>query len=203
MFLLQVQEVSVIKRTFDLIIAIGTLLFFLPLIVLSCILIKLYDGGPIFYKSTRVGKDGKTFQMWKLRSMRTDAEELRKELLEEDIIRFKMKDDPRVTLPGKFIRKASIDEMPQLINVIKGDMSIVGPRPPIPEEVEKYSEKEKKRLSVPQGITCYWQVMGRNELSFEEQVDLDIKYIEEQSFLTDLKILLKTIPAVLSTRGAY
>lgn len=191
------------KRVLDITIALVTLLLFSPIIIISCILIKLYDGGPIFYKSTRVGKNGKTFKMWKLRSMRTDADALRAKLVDPKIIRFKMTNDPRITPVGKVIRKASIDEMPQLWNVLKGDMSIVGPRPPIPEEVAKYGDKEKRRLEVKQGITCYWQVMGRNNLSFDEQVDLDIKYIEEQGFLTDLKILFKTIPAVLTARGAH
>lgn len=190
------------KRIFDILVALVALLIFSPLIILSAVIIKLYDGGPIFYSQIRVGKGGRPFKMWKLRSMREDADKLRASLV-GDVIRFKMKNDPRITPIGRFIRKASIDEMPQLWNVLRGDMSIVGPRPPIPEEVKKYNAKQLGRLRVPQGITCYWQVMGRNELDFDQQVDLDLKYIEEQSFLTDLKILAKTIPAVLTARGAH
>ncbi len=190
------------KRVIDIIVALAAILLCLPLLVACGTAVKLYDGGPIMYKSTRVGKRGKHFKMWKLRTMRVDADRMRKELVPDDTIRFKMKRDPRITLPGRFLRKSSIDELPQLLNVLKGDMSIVGPRPPIPEEVAKYNEKQRLRLEAEQGITCYWQVMGRNNLSFEEQVDLDIKYIREQNVLTDLKILLQTVPAVLMARGA-
>jgi len=191
------------KRAFDIIIALIALAIFLPIIFLACLAIKLYDGGPIFYTQTRIGKDGKEFKMWKLRSMKTNADALRASLIGEGVVRFKDVADPRITPPGKVIRKTSIDEMPQLFNVLVGDMSIVGPRPPIPEEVAKYNARHRRRLEVPQGITCYWQIMGRNELDFDTQVDLDIKYIEDKSFLTDLGILARTIPAVVSGRGAH
>jgi len=191
------------KRAFDIIIALIALAIFLPIIFLACLAIKLYDGGPIFYTQTRIGKDGKEFKMWKLRSMKTNADALRASLIGEGVVRFKDVADPRITPPGKVIRKTSIDEMPQLFNVLMGDMSIVGPRPPIPEEVAKYNARHRRRLEVPQGITCYWQIMGRNELDFDTQVDLDIKYIEDKSFLTDLGILARTIPAVVSGRGAH
>lgn len=189
------------KRLFDIIIALVALVILSPIILLAALLVKLYDRGPIFYSQIRVGKGGRPFKMWKLRSMCTDADKLREKLV-GDTLRFKMDNDPRITPIGKFIRKASIDEMPQLFNVLRGDMSIVGPRPPIPEEVRKYNTKQLGRLRVPQGITCYWQVMGRSELDFDQQVELDLKYIQEQSFLTDIKILLKTIPAVLTAKGA-
>lgn len=191
------------KRVFDIVIASAAIILCLPVLIACALAIKAYDGGPILYTSTRVGKQGRRFQMYKLRTMRVNADAIREQLVGAETIRFKMKRDPRITFPGRFLRKSSIDELPQLLNVLKGDMSIVGPRPPIPEEVAKYNTHQFKRLAVQQGITCYWQVMGRNNLSFEEQVNLDIKYIHEQSWLTDFIILLKTVPAVLAARGAY
>jgi lipopolysaccharide/colanic/teichoic acid biosynthesis glycosyltransferase len=145
--------------------------------------------------------------MYKFRSMYTDAEARKAELLAENEmsggVTFKMQRDPRITRIGRFIRKASIDELPQLWNVIKGDMSLVGPRPPVPAEVDEYSLSDRRRLEVTPGITCIWQVSGRSDIPFPEQVELDVRYIESQSLLTDLKLLWQTVPAVLFGRGAY
>jgi lipopolysaccharide/colanic/teichoic acid biosynthesis glycosyltransferase len=145
--------------------------------------------------------------MWKFRSMYTDAEERKKELMARNEmaggVLFKMKDDPRVTRVGRVIRKTSIDELPQLWNVLKGDMSLVGPRPPVPQEVDEYSLSDRRRLEVIPGITCIWQVSGRSDIPFDQQVELDVQYIQSQSFWTDIKILLKTVPALLFGTGAY
>lgn len=161
-------------------------------------------GSPIF-SQTRVGRDGKEFKFYKFRSMYMNAEEKLEELLEKNEMNgpvFKMKDDPRITRVGHFIRKTSIDELPQLWNILKGDMSIVGPRPALPREVAQYGAYERQRLFVQPGLTCYWQIQPhRNDLSFEEWLDLDIKYIKERSFLTDWKIIFKTVKAVLGGEG--
>jgi lipopolysaccharide/colanic/teichoic acid biosynthesis glycosyltransferase len=145
--------------------------------------------------------------MWKFRSMYMDAEARKAELMAQNEMAggviFKMKDDPRVTKVGKFIRKTSIDELPQLWNVMTGEMSLVGPRPPVPPEVDQYSLSDRRRLEVIPGITCIWQVSGRSEIPFDQQVELDVQYIESQSFWTDIKILLKTVPALLFGTGAY
>ncbi len=177
-----------------------------PLFLVVSIFIVLDDpkGSPIFVQ-TRVGKDGKEFRFYKFRSMVVDAEAQLDELLaqnEMDGPVFKIKDDPRITRVGKFIRKTSIDEMPQLWNVLRGDMSIVGPRPPIPREVVQYSDYQRQRLSVTPGLTCYWQVRkDRNMCSFDEWVEMDLQYIQERSIGTDLKIILKTFGAVLGMNG--
>jgi lipopolysaccharide/colanic/teichoic acid biosynthesis glycosyltransferase len=198
-----------LKRSFDFLMA-GLALFFLaPLFAVVALLIKLEDRGPVFFAQTRVGKGGRHFRFWKFRSMCVDAEAkraaLRAQLAEmgEDSVRFKMIGDPRITRVGNFLRRFSLDELPQFFNVFKGDMSLVGPRPPLPEEVKDYGPRELRRLEVEQGLTCIWQVSGRSLIPFEGQVDLDIEYIETRSFLFDLKLLLKTVPAVLAGRGAY
>lgn len=197
----------VAKRTFDIVASSLLLLALSPLFALIAILIRLESKGPIFFLQQRVGKYGRTFPIWKFRSMYVDAEARRVALENNrsmsDGIRFKMKKDPRITRVGRFIRKASIDELPQLWNVLKGDMSLVGPRPPIPKEVAEYTLVDRRRLDVVPGITCIWQVSGRADIPFEQQVEMDIDYIEQQSLRTDLALLLKTIPAVLFARGAY
>lgn len=197
------------KRAFDFAMS-GLALFFLaPLFAVVAFLIKLEDGGPVFFGQTRVGKDGRAFRFWKFRSMCVDAEAKRAQLKAalaecgEDSVRFKMVGDPRITRVGNFLRRFSLDELPQFFNVFKGDMSLVGPRPPLPEEVAEYGPRELRRLEVEQGLTCIWQVSGRSLIPFEGQVELDIEYIETRSFWTDLRLLLRTVPAVLAGRGAY
>lgn len=175
--------------------------------LILAILIKLDDPrGKVFYSQTRLGKDGRHFQMWKFRSMVTGADKMVDKLLEKNDVdgaMFKIKRDPRVTRIGRVIRKYSLDELPQFYNVLRGDMSLVGPRPPLPREVAKYTEYDRQRLTVVPGVTGLWQISGRNELSFDEMVALDIQYINHASVLEDLKILLKTIFVVVHPTGAY
>lgn len=196
-----------IKRLLDIVIALSLLTLTGPLLLLIALIIKISDGGPIFYISTRVGQWGKEFSFPKFRTM-SDQADLQKEELRKmgdfpGSIRFKMKEDPRVTAVGKFLRKYTLDEFPQLWCVLKGDMSLVGPRPPLPEEVAQYTLEERGRLDVPPGLTCIWQVAGRSSIPFDRQVQMDREYIESQSFLLDLQLLLKTIPAIFFGRGAY
>ncbi len=195
------------KRAFDAAATFILLLLLSPLFLLIALLIKLEDGGPVFFVQTRVGKWGRHFKMFKFRSMYLDAERRLQELLahnqHREGVTFKMKNDPRVTRVGKWLRRLSFDELPQLINVLKGDMSLVGPRPPVPREVALYSAAERRRLMTAPGITCLWQIGGRAEIDFSGQVQLDVQYIESQTFWGDVKILMRTIPAVLSGRGAY
>lgn len=195
-----------VKRVFDIIISLFGLIITLPVTIPVIIAIKLEDGGPIFYTQTRVGKDGDHFAIFKFRSMITNADAKKKELQdlnEIDGAMFKMSEDPRVTKVGKFIRKHSIDELPQLINVLIGDMALVGPRPPLTEEVAKYTNHDLKRLMVKPGCTGLWQVSGRNSLSFSEMVDLDLNYIEHASFLLDCKICIKTVWIMICPNDAY
>ncbi len=195
------------KRLFDIVFSTALLVILAPVFLIVAIAIWFEDHGPVLFKQTRVGRWGSLFTMWKFRSMYTDAEEQKKELIEknemEGGVLFKMKDDPRITKVGRIIRKTSIDELPQLWNVFKGEMSLVGPRPPIPLEVDEYSLADRRRLEVIPGITCIWQVSGRSDIPFDQQVELDVQYIESQSFWTDIKILLKTVPALLFGTGAY
>jgi exopolysaccharide biosynthesis polyprenyl glycosylphosphotransferase len=195
------------KRTLDITLSLIGLVVLIPVFIIIMILIKLEDrSGPILFKQSRVGINGKTFNMYKFRSMVNNAESLLENIRasnESTGPLFKMKDDPRVTKIGKFIRKTSIDELPQLINVIKGDMSLVGPRPALPSEVAEYSNYHKKRLIVKPGLTCYWQVGGRSNIGFEGQVDLDIKYIKERTTLIDLRIIIKTFSVFFGSQGAY
>ena len=198
---------SKVKRTFDVLAAVAAIILLSPIFIIIALLIRLESKGGALFKQERVGQNGRSFTMYKFRSMRTDAEARLVELensneMESGVI-FKMKSDPRITKVGKFIRKASIDELPQLFNVLIGDMSLVGPRPPLPKEVVQYSQRDFMRLAAVPGITCYWQVMGRSHIPFKQQVELDIKYIKNQSFLLDVKLLLMTVPAVLTARGAY
>jgi len=194
-------------RVLDIIGAIvGLLLSLIPVLIIA-IRIKREDGGPIFFKQKRVGKNGDVFLMCKIRSMVVEAETLRQELLDESDVdgMFKMKDDPRVTKVGKYIRKHSLDELPQFWNVLKGDMSLVGPRPALTEEADFYSDREKLRLKVKPGITGLWQVSGRSNVSFDKMIDLDLDYIENKSFLGDIRIMLKTLLLVFpgEKNGAY
>lgn len=196
-----------VKRAFDILASAAFIVAFSPLFLLLAVLIKLEDRGPVFFAQRRVGKFGREFRMYKFRSMCVDAEARMKELLAKNQhgqgITFKIKDDPRVTRVGKWLRKLSLDELPQFYNVLKGDMSLVGPRPPLPREVALYAEADRRRLAVAPGITCLWQIGGRSEIDFSGQVQLDVQYIESQTFWGDVKILLKTVPAVLCSKGAY
>jgi exopolysaccharide biosynthesis polyprenyl glycosylphosphotransferase len=197
---------SFLKRTLDVVVSFTCLLLLAPLFALIALLVWIEDGGPVFFSQTRVGQYGRNFKMYKIRSMCLDAELRLKELLEKNQHRegvtFKLKDDPRITTVGKWLRKLSLDELPQLYNVFIGDMSLVGPRPPVPREVAKYSPAHRRRLAVKPGITCIWQVSGRSEIDFSGQVQLDVNYIETQTFWLDLRLLWMTIPAVLSGKGA-
>jgi lipopolysaccharide/colanic/teichoic acid biosynthesis glycosyltransferase len=195
------------KRVLDLAVTLPVLVLISPLLALVALTIKLWDRGPIFFTQTRVGKDGAEFTCYKFRSMVPHAEQLKEELQalshHADPRTFKIPRDPRITWIGRIIRKTSIDELPQLWNVVVGDMSLVGPRPPVPSEVNLYSDRDHRRLHVQPGITCIWQVSGRGDLPFSEQVRLDLDYIQNRSLLLDLKLLLLTIPAVVTGRGAY
>jgi lipopolysaccharide/colanic/teichoic acid biosynthesis glycosyltransferase len=196
-----------LKRLIDLVVASAALLLLSPLLALAALFVRLEDGGPVFFCQRRIGLRGQTFSMWKFRSMRRDAEALKARLaLHNEMaggVIFKIKKDPRITRVGKWLRKFSVDEMPQLWNVLKGEMSLVGPRPPVPSEVEKYTVEDRQRLLARPGLTCLWQVGGRSEIDFAGQVRLDLAYIRAESFALDLKLLLQTIPAVLLGKGAY
>src|SRR6185436_8741350 len=193
---------GLLKRTVD--ITLSTLLLILcsPVFLLIGILVKLEDRGSVFFAQRRVGQFGREFKMYKIRSMCLDAEQRLKEVLannhHKDGVTFKIKNDPRITRVGRWLRKLSLDELPQLFNVLIGDMSLVGPRPPVPGEVSKYSLSDRRRLAIKPGITCIWQISGRSEIDFSGQVKLDVDYIESQSFWFDLKILTRTVPAVIS-----
>lgn len=194
------------KRLLDMAFALTAAILLAPLFVIVGMAIKLDSKGPVIYTQPRVTKNGRVFKMYKFRSMCANADTYLKELEplnEKDGPVFKLANDPRVTRVGKLIRRTSIDELPQLLNVIKGEMTIVGPRPPLVNEVAQYTPHQMLRLTVTTGLTCYWQISGRSELSFEEWVELDMKYIREQSLRTDISIILKTIPVVLLGRGAY
>lgn len=196
------------KRCLDIVLVVPALVLALPLFLVVALLIWVTDFGPVFYRQKRVGLLGKEFDFPKFRSMRGDSNALRAELEAlnqhgQQGVTFKMKRDPRITPIGRFIRRTSIDELPQLWCVLKGDMTLVGPRPPLPAEVARYTLTDRERLSVKPGLTCTWQVSGRSEIPFEQQVQLDIDYIQKRSIKKDLLLLLKTIPAVIFGRGAY
>lgn len=183
------------KRITDIVCSLAGLIVLSPILLITAIAIKMDSKGPIFFKQDRVGKDERIFSMYKFRSMVVNAEELKKSLEKENEMSgpmFKMKKDPRITRVGRFIRKTSIDELPQLVNVIKGDMSLVGPRPSLPKEVAQFEPWMKERVTVQPGITCFWQVSGRNNIPFKEWMELDIKYVRERSYLLDLKLIFKT-----------
>lgn len=197
---------SLAKRFIDLVGASVGLILFSPVLLIISILIKADSKGPVIFAQDRVGKDGKIFKMYKLRSMVVNAEELKERLKKNNEMSgpmFKMKDDPRITRIGKFIRKTSIDELPQLFNILRGDMSLVGPRPSLPGEVEQFEPWMNKRLEVKPGLTCYWQVMGRNNIDFEEWMKLDIKYVNERSFIIDLILILKTVFVLFGDKNAH
>lgn len=195
------------KRLTDIIGSLIGLILLSPIFLIVAILIKIEDPkGPIFFKQIRIGKDETQFHMYKFRSMVSDAEERLKDLLalnEVSGAMFKMKEDPRITRIGKFIRKTSIDELPQLWNVLRGDMSLVGPRPPLLREVEEYTKYDKQRLLVTPGCAGLWQVSGRNNLGFNEMVELDLKYINERSLIYDIKIIIRTIMIMIIPNNAY
>ncbi|MFB8550727.1 sugar transferase [Enterococcus casseliflavus] len=196
-----------IKRIIDIIGSIVGMMLLSPLFLVIAYKIKKEEPeGPVFFSQERVGKNGKLFKMYKFRSMCVDAEEKLEMLLQHNEVEgamFKMKDDPRITKIGKFIRKTSIDELPQLLNVLKGEMSLVGPRPPLPREVLDYTDYDRQRLLIKPGCTGYWQVSGRNHVGFNEMVYLDLKYIKTCSFLTDLSIIVKTINVIFKPNGAF
>ncbi len=202
-----INSTKAVKRFCDVVISLAALVVLFPFFLALGIAIRLESKGRIIYRQVRVGKDGRHFYFYKFRSMYSNADEIKKKLMAQneskDGVIFKMKKDPRVTRIGRFIRKFSIDELPQLFNVIIGDMSLVGPRPPTPDEVAHYTLEERKRLHVLPGITCTWQVSGRSDIPFKKQVELDKKYISSQGLWSDFMILLKTIPAVFTGRGAY
>jgi len=194
------------KRAFDIVFALTFLFFTWPIMVVVAVIIKLTSRGPVIFRQVRVGRGGRYFTCYKFRSMCADAEDKKQTLMhlnEVDGPVFKIKNDPRVTPVGAFIRKYSIDEFPQFFNVLKGDMSIVGPRPPIPAEVENYNSRERGRLAVLPGLTCLWQISGRSTVSFERWVELDLMYIDDMSFFNDIGIIAKTVPAVLTGSGAH
>lgn len=194
------------KRALDVILGSLLLVAALPAIAVAAVLVKLDSPGPVFHRAVRVGRGGRKFTFLKLRSMQRDAEELRGLLLhlnEAQGPAFKLTNDPRVTRVGRLLRKTSLDELPQLLHVVEGHMSLVGPRPPFPEEVERYEPWMLRRLAVRPGLTCLWQIRGRSDLSFEEWMRLDLEYVDRLSFGLDLRILLLTVPAVISGRGAY
>ncbi|MDX2036727.1 MAG: sugar transferase [Isosphaeraceae bacterium] len=202
-----VGTTKALKRILDVVISACALVALLPLFAVVALLIKAYDGGPVIFRQKRVGRWGREFEFPKFRSMRVDAEALKEKLLVQNhhgsSVTFKMKNDPRITPIGRVIRKLSIDELPQLWCVLRGDMSLVGPRPPVPREVALYTLADRRRLDAVPGLTCIWQISGRGDIPFDRQVELDVQYIQSRSFWMDLLIILKTVPAVLSGRGAY
>jgi lipopolysaccharide/colanic/teichoic acid biosynthesis glycosyltransferase len=195
-----------VKRAIDVVGGVLLIVLLAPILVVTAIAIRVSSRGPMLFVQVRVGKGGRTFRMLKFRSMRRQAHDDRDHVIHLNEVSgpvFKIRDDPRLTRVGRLIRKLSIDELPQLMNVIAGQMSLVGPRPPLPEEYATYDPRARRRLSVRPGLTCIWQVSGRSDLDFRRWVDMDLEYIDTWSFGQDLKLLLLTIPAVLSGRGAY
>lgn len=191
------------KRALDAAVSFVALLVLAPLMGILALLIKLQDGGPVVFAQDRIGRGGRRFRFFKFRSMCGDAEAQREQLVGGRPPRFKLEDDPRITPLGRFLRRWSLDELPQFWNVLRGDMSLVGPRPLLPEEVAVHGPRARARLSVDQGLTCFWQVSGRSLLSFERQVELDLSYVRERGLLLDLWLIACTMPAVISGRGAY
>jgi len=194
------------KRLLDIVLSSVGMVVLSPIILLVALLVKLTSRGEVIFKQERVGEGGRRFTCYKFRSMHVDADSHKSKLEhlnEASGPVFKIKNDPRVTYVGKYIRKLSLDELPQLYNVLRGEMSIVGPRPPVPLEVECYNPRDLGRLSVKPGLTCLWQINGRSNVSFEHWVELDLLYIDTMTFWGDLKIIAKTVPAVLFCRGAH
>ena len=201
---LRVYEIC--KRTIDIIGAGLGLILLSPIIAIVACAVKVTSKGPVFFSQKRVGKNGELFEMYKFRSMVVNAEELKENLEDQNEMSgpmFKIKDDPRITKVGKFIRKTSIDELPQLWNVLKGDMSLVGPRPSLPKEVEQFDNWMFKRLSVRPGLTCYWQVSGRNNIDFEDWMKLDCRYVDERNLWIDIKLIFKTVFVLFGDKNAH
>lgn len=198
---------SFMKRVLDIVLSFAGIIFLMPLFLVVAVMIKLEDpAGSVLFKQNRVGKNEALFPMYKFRSMVSNAEALKQQLMSQNEVEgamFKMKNDPRVTRIGRVIRKTSIDELPQLWNVLIGDMSLVGPRPALPSEVSEYTSYDKKRLTVTPGCTGLWQVSGRSNLSFEQMVELDLTYIRERSIIFDLKIMTKTVTVLLGSKDAF
>jgi lipopolysaccharide/colanic/teichoic acid biosynthesis glycosyltransferase len=195
------------KRLLDIVVTTIALFALLPIFAVTALSIVVENPGPVFFVQIRVGRNGRHFRFYKFRSMIVNADKIKAQLAAQneskDGVIFKMKKDPRITRTGRIIRKFSIDELPQLINVLKGDMSLVGPRPPVPNEVAQYTLEQRKRLHAIPGITGLWQVSGRSDIPFTDQVRLDLQYIQSSGVFNDMQLLLKTIPAVLSGKGAY
>jgi len=202
-----IGSATFLKRAMDIVVSTLALLALSPLFLLIALVIRLEDGGPALFWQARVGQWGREFSFPKFRSMVIGAEKSKRELLTGNQhgtgITFKLKRDPRITRAGAIMRKLSIDELPQFWSVLRGDMSLVGPRPPLPEEVSRYTPADRRRLDVKPGLTCIWQISGRSELAFEQQLSLDLQYIDSHSIVLDIALLLKTVPAILSGRGAY
>ncbi|MCM1216743.1 MAG: sugar transferase [Lachnospiraceae bacterium] len=196
----------IVKRVFDIVASLVGMILLLPIFLLVALAIKIEDRGPVFFVQERNGINGKVFRMYKFRSMCTDAEKMHQSLLDQNELdgpAFKMKNDPRLTKVGKVLRRTSIDELPQLLNILKGEMSVVGPRPLPTYETEQCNAYQRQRMLVKPGLTCYWQCSGRNDIPFDEWVELDLKYIREAGILTDLRIILRTVGSVIGGRGAY
>ncbi|MBU3180716.1 sugar transferase [Clostridium psychrophilum] len=195
----------IIKRIIDVIGALCGILLLSPVMMIFAIWIKLDSKGPVFFAQNRVGQDGKLFKMYKFRSMCLDAEALIEKLKEKNEMSgpmFKIKEDPRITKVGKFIRNTSIDELPQLFNILNGEMSIVGPRPSLPKEVAQFTSFQKQRLIAKPGLTCYWQVRGRNDISFDEWMEMDVEYLTNRNTLVDIGLILKTVRVLFGDKGA-
>jgi len=204
---LGLRSLYAFKRLVDILCSLLALVLLTPFFLVIMLIILLEDGRPFFFVQQRVGLNGRIFPFYKFRSMVKNAEQLKDQLARQnesgDGVIFKMKRDPRITRIGGFLRRFSVDEFPQFFNVLKGDLAIVGPRPPVPREVAQYTLEDRKRLHVKPGLTCLWQIQGRSEIPFKEQVRLDLQYIQSQSLRKDFMIMLKTVPAVLLGRGAY
>ncbi|OPJ62693.1 sugar transferase [Clostridium oryzae] len=196
---------TIVKLIIDTIGAFFGLVCLSPILIITALAIKIDSKGPVIFSQRRVGKNGKEFKMYKFRSMVVNAEELLGDLKERNEMSgpmFKMKDDPRITRVGRFIRKTSIDELPQLFNVLKGNMSLVGPRPNLPREVDQFSSYQKLKLLAKPGLTCYWQVMGRNEIDFDEWMELDIKYLKDRNLWVDIKLIFRTFFVLFGDKNA-
>lgn len=196
---------AILKRASDIVGAFFGILILAPVMIVAAVVIKLTSKGPVFFKQKRLTKGGETFDMWKFRTMVVNADAIKDQLAASNEMSgpvFKMKNDPRITPAGRFLRKYSVDELPQLFNVLKGDMSLVGPRPPVHKEVVKYRRWQARRLTVKTGLTCIWQISGRNNIDFESWMRLDLQYIDQWSFWLDIKILFKTVAVVLKGNGA-
>lgn len=199
------KQYYVLKRMIDIFGSVIGIILLSPIMVIVTIIIKMESKGPLIFAQERVGLNGKVFKMYKFRSMVQNAEELLKDLKDKNEMSgpmFKIKDDPRITNIGRFIRKTSIDELPQLFNVLKGEMSLVGPRPNLPREVDLFNDYHRQKLLVKPGLTCYWQVMGRNNIDFEEWMRLDIKYLQERSLWLDIKLIFRTFFVLFGDENA-